>query len=67
MEIFVDVDMDNEQITRQIDQMGMEEATEAVREAPYFLKVKSGPAAEVSRPVFRYMSTTCAYHTCTFV
>ena len=66
MEIFVDVDMDNEQITRQIDQMMMEEATEAVREAPYFLKVKSGPAA-LSRPVFQYMSTTCAYHTCTFV
>ena len=45
MEIFVDVNMNNEQITRQIDQMMIEEATEAVREAPYFLKVKSGPAA----------------------
>ena len=66
MEILVDVNMNSEQITRQIDQMMIEEATETVREAPYFLKVKSGPA-EVSRPVFRYMSITCAYHTCTFV
>ena len=66
MEIFVDVNMNNEQIIRQIDQMMMEEVTEAVREAPQFLNVKSGPTA-LSRPVFRYMSTTCAYHTCTFV
>ena len=66
MEIFVDVNMNNEQIIRQIDQMMMEEVTEAVREAPQFLNVKSGPAA-LSRPVFRYMSTTCVYHTCTFV
>ena len=66
MEIFVGVNMNDEQIIRQIDQMMMEEVTEAVREAPQFLNVKSGPAA-LSRPVFRYMSTTCAYHTCTFV
>ena len=40
MEIFVDVNMNDEQIIRQIDQMMMEEVTEAVREAPQFLNVK---------------------------